>query len=291
MPNATSVPDEIALPTVYSSLISQSALHLATNPLYHRLISTTPPTVDELLSLQRAIDDWEQTIPNYFQLNNPDFNQQDWLIQARYRLSWRSWNIRIILFRPVVLRWAAKRWKVNQHEEEDIHDAKEEQCRLLCLQSARKTITSISEYMANNVPARLGSWYMLLVPASPNLFTVACHILFRMLIHDSYFIFQAGLIPIIFLITTPTSPSAPSWLNDLRVTKDLLSHAAVGNRLAGRCLEVIDRLCAPLLDAEQPEAILEDPGLFQNVHSIFEGEQGDGMEFLDWSNIGPRWGV
>jgi transcriptional regulatory protein GAL4 len=105
-------------------------------------------------------------------------------------------------------------------------------------------------------------------------------------VHHSYFLFQAGLIPIIFLITTSTSPSAPSWLSDLRVTKDLLSYAAISNRLAGRCLEVIDRFCAMLLDAEQPEAMLQDPSLFDDVHSMFMGKYGDGMEFLDWSSFG-----
>jgi hypothetical protein len=103
----------------------------------------------------------------------------------------------------------------------------------------------------------------------------------KLLTLDSYFLFQAGLIPIIFLITTPTSPSAPSWFDDLRITKDLLSCAAVSSRLAGRCLEVVDRLCAMLLEAEHPEAMLQDPGLFNDVHSMFVGEQGDGL----------RWGV
>lgn len=104
-----------------------------------------------------------------------------------------------------------------------------------------------------------------------------------------YFLFQAGLIPIIFLITTPTSPSAAAWLEDLRTTKDLLSCTAINNRLAGRCLEVMDRLCGISLEGTQPEAMLQDPELFNDVHSMFVGEQGDGMEFLDWSNFGARW--
>jgi transcriptional regulatory protein GAL4 len=260
------LPQEVSNPTVYSGLIHQTAFHRATNPLYHRLISNPPPTFRELLELQKPIDAWQNSIPSYFQLTNIDLHRHEALILARYRLSWRAWNLRVILYRPVVLRWAARRWATTTDEAEN-EDPDEEQCRLLCLQSARETIASISEYMSGNVTSRLGSWYML------------------------YFLFQAGLIPIMFLITSPTSPSAPSWLDDLRITKDLLSYASISNRLAGRCLEVIDRLCAPLLEAEQPEVMLQDPGLFNDVHSMFVGDQGDGMEYLDWSNFGLQWGV
>ncbi len=89
----------------------------------------------------------------------------------------------------------------------------------------------------------------------------------------------------------PTSPSAPSWLEDLRITKNLLSFVAVSNRLAERCLEIIDRMCAPLLNASEPEAMLQDPNLFSDVQSMFVGEQGDGSEFMDWTNFGLQWGV
>jgi transcriptional regulatory protein GAL4 len=142
----------------------QSKLHQATNPVYHRLISNPPPVAHELLSLQQPIDDWEASIPPYFQLDNPDVHQHDALILARYRLTWRAANLRIILFRPIVLRWAARRWTAQDIS--DAEDPEEEQCRQLCLQSARETIASISQYMTTNIPSRLGSWYMLsVIPA------------------------------------------------------------------------------------------------------------------------------
>lgn len=105
----------------------------------------------------------------------------------------------------------------------------------------------------------------------------------------SYFLFHAGLIPIIFLITAPLSPSAPLWLNDVHTARDLLSSAATSNKLAKRCLEVMDRLCALSLESEQPGPMLQDPELFNDVHSMFVGEQGESIEFLDWNNFGLRW--
>lgn len=106
-----------------------------------------------------------------------------------------------------------------------------------------------------------------------------------------YFLFQAGLIPIIFLITTPASEGASTWLDDLRLTKDLISYIASNNSLATRCLEIIDRLCAPILSAPEPEAMLQDPGLFNDVQSMFVGDQAYNTEFMDWGNFGFQWGV
>ncbi|KAK0123818.1 lactose regulatory protein lac9 and GAL4-like protein [Cadophora gregata] len=262
----TSLPQEILKPTAYSALRAQAALHLTTNQLYQRLISTPGPTSSELLGLQAPLVTWQRSIPAYFQVHSPELQANDAFILARYRLSWRTWNLRIILFRPTVLRWATHLWATGPQKNLAADEA-DEKCRMLCLESARDTIASISEYMAGNLTSRLGSWYML------------------------YFLFQAGLIPVIFLITMPTHPSAQSWLEDLRITKNLLSFVAVNNRLAERCLETIDRMCAPLLNASEPEILLQDPNLFNDVQSMFVGEQGDGSDFMDWTNFGLQWGI
>lgn len=89
------------------------------------------------------------------------------------------------------------------------------------------------------------------------------------------------------------SPSAHLWLADLRTTKDLLSYAAISNALAGRCLEVIDRLYAPLLEATEQEAMLQGPRLFWEVQNLFTGDGGngvgDGMDFMDWGTFEGGW--
>ncbi|KAJ5220067.1 hypothetical protein N7468_009271 [Penicillium chermesinum] len=101
-------------------------------------------------------------------------------------------------------------------------DPTETECRKRCLQNARLTIASISSYMDNYVCTRIGAWYML------------------------YFLFQAGLIPVVFLMTDPTSPEAPGWMQDIETTKALLTHPSFcNNRFAARCAEVINRLLGP----------------------------------------------
>lgn len=176
------------------------------------------------------MDEWYNSLPHY--LRNDDPNEFEWISLSRNRLMWRYWNLRILLYRPILLRWAIERWRRNRPgrpgpQASDSSDADEDpaerKCRFLCLQNARATISSISEYMERHICTRLAAWYIL------------------------YFLFQAVLIPIIFLMADPTSADAGSWYLDVETTKSLLTHPSlINNRLATRCLEVINRLlCGP----------------------------------------------
>jgi transcriptional regulatory protein GAL4 len=108
------------------------------------------------------------------------------------------------------------------------------------------------------------------------------------------------LIPIIFLMTDPTSPEASSWVQDVETTKALLTHPSLSNNhLAARCLDVINRLCSPVYaqNTEQSEAqqqFLMQPsgqlfndtafGLFQNEY----GGNGAGVDFSEWVNFASQ---
>ena len=155
----TLLPAEIPYPTIYTALISQSLFHCTTNSLHHRLISNPPPSPQELLSLNEAISEWENVIPVYFQLDSPIVQSQETFLFARYRLSWRSWNMQIILFRPVILQWAARR---RNSDPTGIPETDEElECRQKCILSARATINSISDFVAKGMVSRLSTWYLL----------------------------------------------------------------------------------------------------------------------------------
>lgn len=135
----------------------------------------------------------------------------------------------------------------------------------------------------------------------------------RPLIFSSYFLFQAGLIPIVFLMTDPSNPDAPSWLQDIETTKALLTHPSLGNnRFAARCSEVINRLLGPpaglmpgippqtqhqqQMPYQQPQQgympfpgqLFSDPGF---GGSLFPMEQQmpthGGMDFSEWVNFPP----
>lgn len=104
-----------------------------------------------------------------------------------------------------------------------------------------------------------------------------------------YFLFQAGLIPIICLVTEPTHQNAQSWLNDILTTKDLLTQAAANNRLASRCLNVFERLCAPVFNVSEPQEVLQNPEVFDGTFSAYTNDQLNGMDFWDWSNTMVNW--
>ena len=97
-PQTISLPAEIPHPTIYTSLISQSAFHSTTNTLHHRLLCSPYPSPRELLALNQTIDVWERSIPAYFQLDSPTIQTNEAFLFARHRLSWRCENMRIILF-------------------------------------------------------------------------------------------------------------------------------------------------------------------------------------------------
>lgn len=156
-------PVDAGVATLYSSLITQSQFHALTTPIHHRLISHPDPTPAELLVMQNIINDWEHTIPAYFQTSNSKLRASFPLYFARHRLSWRVENLKIVLFRPVVLRWAARKWSTTNgtSDQSFTESSEEEQCRTRCLESASLTIKSVAEFANTSAGTRLSTWYML----------------------------------------------------------------------------------------------------------------------------------
>jgi transcriptional regulatory protein GAL4 len=108
-------------------------------------------------------------------------------------------------------------------------------------------------------------------------------------------------------MTDPTSAEAPSWIQEIEATKALLMYPSLSNNnLAGRCLDVIYRLCAPVYPSnatssasapsQQPQPIYmpfadqlyNDPtfgSLFPDVNQDLNVSAG--MDFSEWVNFAP----
>ncbi|KAL2784159.1 fungal-specific transcription factor domain-containing protein [Aspergillus keveii] len=283
--SSVALPPEVNEPTLYSGMIAQARFHLLTNSVYQRLISGPSLTPEETLNLQKPMEEWYNALPDYIKQPN-SLPVSDNFALVRNRLMWRDWNLRILIYRPVLLRWASRRWTPNTPTEPE--DPFELDCRMLCLRNARLTISSITDFVNNHLCTRLGAWYML------------------------YFLFQAGLIPIILLMTDPTSADAPSWLQEIESTKALLMHPSLShNHLAGRCLDVINRLISPVYSTtptspagsvgaphhqqqSQPiympfaDQLFNDPtfgSMFPDVDQ--ELNITTGMDFSEWVNFAP----
>jgi transcriptional regulatory protein GAL4 len=158
--SSVALPPEVNEPTLYSGMIAQARFHLLTNSVYQRLISGPSLTPEETLNLQKPMEEWYNALPDYIKQPN-SLPVSDNFALVRNRLMWRDWNLRILIYRPVLLRWASRRWTPNTPTEPE--DPFELDCRMLCLRNARLTISSITDFVNNHLCTRLGAWYMLYV--------------------------------------------------------------------------------------------------------------------------------
>lgn len=96
------------------------------------------------------IEPWQATLPAYF--------SESAQVPARYALcqavmSWRLRNLRILMYRPFVIRRALRR-----RPDPDEASTKAYDC---CLADAKSTIQIISEYWERQDHNRLAAWYAL----------------------------------------------------------------------------------------------------------------------------------
>lgn len=143
------------VPTLYSSLREQSEFHLHTNHISNRLLADPGLSPEAALSSGRAMDSWCDKLPLYFRLDVQPSSQLRWYLFARARLWWRFWNLKIIVFRHILLRQAiATRGQVSDFAA----TSEQEECKRICVEAAHATISSIHQYSMQEL-TRLEGWY------------------------------------------------------------------------------------------------------------------------------------
>lgn len=154
-PRTKDLPQELEQPTLYSSLKVQSDFHLHTNHISNRLLADPGLAAETALSIGTAMDTWTQNLPLYFQLNAQILCHFRWYLFARARLWWRFWNLKIIVFRHILLRQAiATRGQVP----DSAASPEQEECKRICVEAAHSTIVSICQYSTQEL-TRLEGWY------------------------------------------------------------------------------------------------------------------------------------
>lgn len=149
------MPHEVNEPTIYSSLKAQSNFHLHTNHVSNRLLADPGLSAGAALVIGNTMDTWSQTLPPYFQLNIQPTRQFRWYLFARARIWWRFWNLKIIVFRQILLRRAiADRGQIP----DSAASPEQEECKRICVEAAHSTIQSICQYAAQEL-TRLEGWY------------------------------------------------------------------------------------------------------------------------------------
>ncbi|KPM45009.1 hypothetical protein AK830_g1522 [Neonectria ditissima] len=205
--------------TPYTAVATQARFHIETRECYERIISKPFPSAEELLRMDSTlIETWQAANPPYFREQSP--------VPPRYALcqavmSWRSRNLRIILYRPFVIRRALRRRADADQASSLAYDR--------CLADAKSSIELISNYWEHHEHNRLAAWYSL------------------------YFLFQAALIPCICLRNQPSATDAPDWRAQITTTLHTITALAPVNASSARCYQIISDLSGRLLDNDQVE--------------------------------------
>lgn len=144
-----SYPTESNHITPYTAVATQARFHIATQQCYEKVISKPFPSAGELLHLDTSlIEPWKASIPACF--------TEGTVVPRRYALaqaimSWRLWNLRIIMYRPFVIRRALRR-KPEADESNALAYEK-------CLADAKSTIEMIDDFWRRQEHNRLAAWY------------------------------------------------------------------------------------------------------------------------------------
>lgn len=196
-------------PTIYSSVRLQALFHLLTNSIYERIISDPAPTAAQLLAWdQQYLERWKGMVPQYF-AEGADVGEP--FVLAHAVLGWRYRNLRIIMYRPFLLR---RDW-----DQQDQGQASSQTAGDLCLQECSATIHSMDRFWARKPSHnRMDAWYSL------------------------YFLIPAVVMPLVSLRNEPGSVNATSWRHDITTARGIIEQIMPICPPASRILNLIESL-------------------------------------------------
>lgn len=234
-PSTRKWPSEAQFTTLYTHVRCQASFHLATSPIYSRVISSSFPTAEEMLKLDDAnLATYLASIPPWFQEDAPQL--------PKFRLShailqWRCRNFRILMYRPYLMRRFMLKERAGQQPfRQGSSSSSDEFAIQRCLFTAAETVQLITGYWRNQRQNVMACWYSL------------------------YFLFQATLIPVVCLRNEPYSGQAVEWRDQILNALEVIVDMARLNPAASRCHWTINNLCGAYLaqDVAQWDAPTEE---------------------------------
>lgn len=147
---------EVEEPTLYSGLKMQSHLHVHSNFISNRLLSSSGISPESALSMDATLSKWSESLPAYFHLDYDGPSAGPFFLFTKSRLWWRFWNLKIILFRPLVLQQAVSKSRGNT---QITFSSSDERCRSVAVHAASASIASIDHYTKHGDITRLVTWY------------------------------------------------------------------------------------------------------------------------------------
>ncbi|KAI3478884.1 hypothetical protein L1887_59119 [Cichorium endivia] len=215
---STTLPPPRSGLTTHSAIAAQARFHLMTNEIYAKVISLPFPSAQELLTLDdERISSWHAI----WSLEASPIDSR--FLLSRSIMEWRYRNLRVIMFRPFVIRKVLKA-RMSQIDS-SISDAAAETAVARCLAEAKSSIMSINAFWATGRRNCMASWYAL------------------------YFLFQASMIPSVCLRNEPMSELSPDWREQLNTALKIMQSMFSINPSSRECYEVVLRLCSNYLPA------------------------------------------
>lgn len=213
-PATVRLPVESTEPTIYSSLHAQSGFHMHTNHISNRLLAEPGLSAEAALALDASMTVWIHNLPSFFQDSYPPFLRYRWYSFARSRLWWRYWNLKIIIFRHILLRRAISgKGSILDQDTQSSQEA----CKRLCLEAAHSTVQSTHQYASLGL-TRLEGWY------------------------TTYFLFHAALVMTLCIISFPDAAEVSAWYEDVRLAKNTFREHLVDDSLSARCVAILDQV-------------------------------------------------
>ncbi|OCK81624.1 hypothetical protein K432DRAFT_295065 [Lepidopterella palustris CBS 459.81] len=173
-----------------------------------RLVEQPLLKFEELAQLDAEIVWWHDDLPSI--LSNSEEPSPDFLKRVRLVMKWRFQNIRIVLYRPVLLSTALRRLPfANLSAEEKVAVGK---CRVL----AAETIQDISRECA---PDLISGW------------------------NAVWFTFQASMVPLVSLFCDSSNPEeTEKWCSSVEAAQSFFQRIMPYSIAAKRSLDVVTRL-------------------------------------------------
>ena len=197
-------------PTVVSSLIWQIKLANISNLANAKLLEKPFPFESTIISLDDQVKSWCQKLPAYFHMDSLDF-ELSWFDIPRKILLWRSWQLRIVITRPFLLRI------IKERQALDLNNANSIVGR--CSHSAQECVLSICNFFSLHdiLPGGL-VWYA------------------------TYWLVTAVFVSVTCLVYDPYHPLALSWRQQIHNTKLILEKMAEIEILAKRAAFILQQI-------------------------------------------------
>lgn len=203
---------------LYTHVRCQALFHLATLNIYERLLAGQLNAQEMILLDNKHLKTWLAEVPRWFEGGAVQPHSRYRFCHAK--LQWRWRNLRILMYRPYLIRRLMSRDHDPVQAGMPIQsNAAEDTAIQMCLDAASDSIQLITTFWRSETKNVLTCWYSL------------------------YFLFQAIMIPMICLRNDPLAPTAVNHRDQILDALDVILDMSRVNPSAQRCHDSIMKLC------------------------------------------------